>query len=758
MSENDFTPHQAEPDGEPPGSGAAQKSGGGWSLSRWRRGDLDRADDVRDDWPQGDISSPHGEESEPAAEGLSVPGVLTPGGNSTFTVNGNPDVVAAYVKNLILETRKRDVLEGVEFDRRGITEQPLVREGQWVDAWEQAIHPDTARLRQRVLIVVAPRSFGSTTFALHLLARHTDSRATLVKLDADWNTPSRGRLPLEEFRAFQLDLKDAVTDRLSADFLDALTKHSEDLEACNSYLVLTVAKELWDDHYLTARIGIHVVHLNQPPPAQPVMEAHLRSSGYPGLVPYVQSLDTTKVSLHDLDAVEAVRAAGTIVMAWQEHERLHRSSLPVMDPLSASAEIDTALEGRVTAALSDWRDKLDILFGEMVTSHGGRDTSLPLEDRCLLLALAVRQSAPMPKVAATARSLQDTIGTTDLGKGVFASPAQAVFAGRGLRRRIMDVGAAVDSHDAVTFDQPGYGRAILAYVWDNYEVMRRPLLEWLVQVGDSPNATDPAVNALATLTLRHGSSDYLNNLGSVARNDKSELLSAVMVLAVRDEHVGRLTWGTLYRWAGQQEYGTAVVSTCRRVLRDPAVTPSTAKMAMVRLRRVAHATGDDTIRSEVLEAFRDLAKQPTGTGRLVAEVQTWQQSKTSGKAGGLAFLALMSVNHDGMPWLMSDTAPDIDVERALQALLSDITTASEIIPCLTEWVRTSAADPTAYVRVRDGLIPPLRGQKMFKAGMKLMQALSDLPTIHGVNVAEDFYDHLVDKRVHKVFSLEGDTA
>jgi hypothetical protein len=167
----------------------------------------------------------------------------------------NPDLVAGTIQSLTLEIRKRDILEGSPLSRHQIVQDRMVRKGQWAEAWQQALDPDGVRLRQRVLIIVAPRSFGSTTLALHLLARHTDDRTDIVKLDADWSAPKVGRLPVEEHHAYQLDLKDPDTDRVSSDFLRGLEQHAELLESRGSYLVLTVAKDRTHVKSLTVAPG-----------------------------------------------------------------------------------------------------------------------------------------------------------------------------------------------------------------------------------------------------------------------------------------------------------------------------------------------------------------------------------------------------------------------------------------------------------------------------------------------------------------------
>ncbi|MEV7536403.1 hypothetical protein ACIQNV_38880 [Streptomyces hydrogenans] len=691
-----------------------------------------------------------------------VPSLTEGSAQAPVTVN-NPEMVVGKVDHMHhhrhQETRKQDVLEGAVLSRETVRRGPLVRAGQWNQVWKQALDLEAApaRLREPVLVIVAPRSYGSTTLALHLLAETTDDRVPLVKLDADWRTPKAGRLPLELRHAYQLDLKDAENDKISADFLDNLSHHSKKLGELGSTLVLAVDKDLWNERYAPARPGIHVVHLTEPPPAREVVEAHLRARQVPGLVPYLHSGGTAKDSLAGRDAVEAVRAAETIVLAWLEHVRLTGTELP-MDEVSWG-KVDDELSARITAALSDWRDKLDVLFGESVSTHRGKDSSLPLEDRCLLLALAVRQSAPMPQVARAARSLRNIITTNDADKGGFTSTPEAVFAGRGLRRRVVDAGARVDTQDNVVFDQPGYGGAVLTYVWDNYEIMRAPLLKWLVGGGEGAGDGERVVDALSVLTLRHGSTPRFGQLGPLARTGRKEVLSAVMTRAVRDEHAGRQAWGTLYGWASGTEYASTVISICRGVLGAADVTSSQARMAMVRLRRVANHTRDEAALAEVLDAFEDLARRPDGVERLVSEVHAWQQPGKSGKAGPLAFLALMPVGDDFGPWLLTDDARQkVGVEEALRTLLGDVATAPDAITRITDWVRASSADPTAYARIRDQLLPALRGQRMFKASMALMKALAGVPLEEGATADEDFWDRLVDPRVRTVFPLARTSA
>ncbi|HEY1158715.1 MAG TPA: hypothetical protein VGE95_20840, partial [Arthrobacter sp.] len=94
-----------------------------------------------------------------------MPEVLLTNGASTH-LYGRVDVVAGSINKFVSQTRKLDLLEGVQVDRGEVLSQPFVCKGQWAEAWQQALAPEAPRPRQRVVIVVAPRSFGATTFAL----------------------------------------------------------------------------------------------------------------------------------------------------------------------------------------------------------------------------------------------------------------------------------------------------------------------------------------------------------------------------------------------------------------------------------------------------------------------------------------------------------------------------------------------------------------------------------------------------------------
>ncbi|MEU2674394.1 hypothetical protein ABZ622_37170 [Streptomyces sp. NPDC007164] len=55
------------------------------------------------------------------------------------------------------------------------------------------------------------------------------------------------------------------------------------------------------------------------------------------------------------------------------------------------------------------------------------------------------------------------------------------------------------------------------------------------------------MDAIVALTLRHGNVDHLVQLGSPTYLVKKELLSALLVRAVQDKHIGRQVLGYFVR-------------------------------------------------------------------------------------------------------------------------------------------------------------------------------------------------------------------
>jgi len=206
------------------------------------------------------------------------------------------------------QIRVRDVLTGSPVDRVAVRDDTGYAE---TGEWRQARRAVAGMLREnRVLVVVAPRGYGSTAFSLRLLACHAREDAELLQLEADWKSPKIDKLPLQEKCAYQLDLQDPDHDRFDGAFLNGLGKHAADLKALGSYLVLAVADELWHGHHGQVPPEVNMLRLDEPPDALQLVEHRLTAQGLESLVPYALQPEGAK-HIEGRDAVQAMRAVDT---------------------------------------------------------------------------------------------------------------------------------------------------------------------------------------------------------------------------------------------------------------------------------------------------------------------------------------------------------------------------------------------------------------------------------------------------------------
>ncbi len=320
------------------------------------------------------------------------------------------------------QIRMRDVLSGTRLNRSAIRNDPVYLEAkEWSQAWGDAI---SALPESRVIIVAAPRSYGSTTFSLRLLACRAHGDVELIQLEADWTSPKIDKLPLQENCAYQLDLQDPDHDRFDSAFLSGLGKHAADLKAVGSYLVLAVADELWSGHHGQIPPGVAVLGLDDPPDALQLVEHRLTVKGFAFLVPYALQPQAAK-HIQGRDAVQAVRGVNTVAREWRElgcpdikaAQHAEADSPPAEGAVNATGqqvrELDPALRDAIQQALGNWQEDLDKLFGEPGRESGSRRTLSP-QDRCLLMSLAMHQSGTAPQIESAALALE---GTLDESRG-----------------------------------------------------------------------------------------------------------------------------------------------------------------------------------------------------------------------------------------------------------------------------------------------------------------------------------------------------
>jgi hypothetical protein len=643
------------------------------------------------------------------------------------------------------QIRIRDVLTGSPVDRVAVRDDPAYAE---TEEWEQARQAAAQMLPDnRVLIVVAPRGYGSTTFSLRLLACHVSSDAELIRLEADWGTPRVGRLPLQKNRAYQIDLQDPDHDRFDSAFLNSLGKHAMDLRALGSYLVLNVASELWQAHYGRLPSGVAMRRLDNPPDAEELVERHLKKRSLGSVIPYIKREEAAR-HIKGRDAVQAMRAVEVVEREWVEYGKRNFSDRKASEDAAAatssadweSSPLDAALQHAIAEALGDWEDDLKALFDEPPGNQSD-DRSLLPEDRCLLMSLALRQSGTAAAIQSAALALERSLTRNGRGANGTSANAWNVFSRRGLRPRLKAFEATIDAHDGVTFKRPGYAEAVLAYVWDNYSGLQEDLISWMTGCAAADGQEeDPVAETLTELLLRLQDAGRLISLrDSAIAQDRRAVIVRVMTAAATNEHMGRRARSLLYDWAGSQrpDIQQVVIAVCRQLI------ATKEGMALVRLRRVANNAADTDVRLQILAVFKEAASRKQVTARFAEAVASWQNAEPSSQAVKLGLLALLAIESDGAPWIPGH-ATAIDVTEGLRELLSDPRWSMETIETTVSWVRSCTQDPGLHTSALKLIGAAIRDRHAFSAGMALMRRLTEVETPGGGSAGEDLYTEIVD--------------
>jgi hypothetical protein len=640
------------------------------------------------------------------------------------------------------EIRIQDVLRGALVDRNEIRDDgSYVDATEWQQAWREAVN---ALSEKGIVIVVAPRGYGSTTFSLRLLACYAPENAQLIQLEAEWNSPRVDKLPLRRDRAYQVDLQDPDHDRFDGAFLKGLGKQSTDLKEMGSCLVLAVAEELWLGHRQSVPSAVSVIRLDDPPNAQRLVERHLTAKGFAHLVPYVQQPEAVKHIL-GRNTVQALRAVDVVVGQWQEYRHRRnvetgtfRPETTFSEPPNDASEIDSSLSHAIVQALGDWRDDLDNLFDEPRRGESSGQP-LPPQDRCLLMSLAMYQSGTAAEIESAAFALERSLGKSQLAKNNEPIDAWSAFARRGLRPRLRGFNAEIDTRDRVTFSRPGYAEAVLAYVWENYSGLRDDLITWMVGCAPADGqSADPATATLTTLILRMQDAERLTMVRDTAiSHGRPHTITRVMAAAATDEHIGRRARNFLYDWATQRpDIQCVVIAVCLELIGIK------EEAALVRLGRVArHATNAD-VRTRVLAAFRDLAADQRTTARFATTVAAWQKARPASLDVKLGLLSLLGTEADGIPLLPSRSTA-IDMVGGLRGLLADPILYPEVVPALVGWLGSCAQDEDLCVKARGLMSEAARGNQPFVAGLEVMKQLVDVRTPSGTSVGQDLYAELV---------------
>lgn len=653
------------------------------------------------------------------------------------------------------QIRVRDVLSGSPVDRERFRSDLFYVGGQeWSSAWQEATE---ALAKHSILVVVAPRGYGSTTFSLRLLARHTTEDTHLIQLEADWGSPKIDKLPLEQNRAYQIDLQDPEHDRLSSAFLNGLEEHAKNLEALGSHLVVAVADEVWPGHYGQVPHGVAMLRLNDPPDAQQLVERHLTARQLGSLVPYVKQPEAAR-HIQGRDVIQAMRAVEVIVRQWHEYckHELDESTFSgstYTETASAvsgqqSSALDEGLQRAIEQALGDWSDDLDGLFNE-ATAKQRDGRSLSPQDRCLLMSLALRQTGTAAEIEEAALALEQTLTKSRLRPTSGAADAWDIFSRRGLRPRLKAFQAAIDTRDRVTFNRPGYSEAVMAYVWDNYSGLRDDLVTWMAGCAAGiQEDEDPAAETLTALILRLQDADRLPILrDSAIAQGREDVIVRIMTAAAEDDHMGRRARGLLYDWASQRpQIQHVVIAVCRELIHGK------EEIALVRLRRVANHATDDGVRKHVLAVLKDVAATREFVARFAGAVASWQRTEPTSLAVKLGLLALLETEYDGIPYIPPQVGT-IDVTHGLREILADTSTLTETVPVLVGWMKSCTRDSDLYLSARNLIADAIRDRQSFSAGMIVMKELTGITKPDGGNVGEDLYGEIAQPELRSLNPL-----
>ncbi|MEU2852588.1 hypothetical protein ACFZB6_25410 [Streptomyces syringium] len=647
------------------------------------------ADPVRpQDSPSRELPMPRAQPYVPIAT-LTLPG-RTPSidtvGNLIVGPTGPINVSQTY------EVRTADLLETVLVSR-----EHVLSDASYVEAevWREVRRRAAGALAETsVLFLVAPRRHGATTFSLRLLAEATEETVALQVVEPSWDRPLVSKLPVQPDSAYLLDFQDPERDRIDRSFLTGLEQHARNLGGIGSRLVITITPELWSHVAGQVPAGPAVVRLSSHPKADQVARAHLLARGHTGLTRYLDD-PTVRDGIEAWTPARAVWLVDEMIDLAQEHART------AAEEGAALADHEDRLRSAVRELAQGWATILGSRFADS-TRPGVRGPAIPhdnvapldVEDRCLSLALAVRGSGPVTRIQADAERLAGVLA----GAAVSGAPKNGerkgpvdlthVLGGVGLRTRFENIGADVRFGEA-EFTSPTYGDALLTHIWDQYHPLHERLIGWMVSCGEEDGRAagdDPAVRAiLGVLTYHQDDSQLAEVRKQAAALGKTQLATAVMAGAARDEHLGRRARQLLYTWAGQKDANTQrlVVAVCRELLDDQPVP------ALTRLRRVADNRADEHVTADVLRTFKEVANVPRLTGWFAESVTAWQHQAGSGgsRAANLGTLALMSVDAGNRPWLLTGAAPELDVTAALRELFADLDENAEVIDELTRWLR-----------------------------------------------------------------------
>ncbi|GEB53614.1 hypothetical protein SCA03_61650 [Streptomyces cacaoi] len=611
--------------------------------------------------------------------------------------------------DVVQQFHLKDTLEPYPFTRENVLDDPTFVQ---VPAWSHAIHAAKENLpHSPVLVVNASRGHGATTFARHLLAALPKDR-TLCLLETSWDKPLVSRLPVAGKTACVLDLRTADHDQLDTAFLTGLGKHAGDLATAESCLVVLVSDGQWPAA-VPAPARVQRIRLHGTPDGTAVATSLLDQQHRPRLR-----------AIFEKAAGETLRTMPPGRVVWLVNQAIALEDAQVREAEGTGAgeeEQREKLSGAVERLVLGWEDMLSVQFAD-----GRQQAALPqprdaksapkvfdLEERCLSIALAIRGSGPALDVQNDARSLLRHLRNRPekqarKGDGDLSSVLQGV----GLGTRLKAIGADPGPGGEAAYTSPGYSDALLIHVWGDYHELRERLLDWAIACAAGDAAAQPRiVRALLKTIAYHQDDAPLKRLSCYAADPSTRAAAACVAgAAARHPHLGSRTRGLLYQWAGSSAPPTRLlaVDVCRSLPEEQ------RDAVLVRLRRAGEGAQPE-VTGEVLGAFQEIVARPHLIAWFAGELVTWQEQDRSPSALALGMLALMGEMRDGVPWLLTDAAPRLDVAGALGTLLSRSDTCPRTLAVISRWLQQCPEGP-----LYDGVLSTVRNAFETRAGFKAL--------------------------------------
>jgi hypothetical protein len=554
--------------------------------------------------------------------------------------------------------------------------------------------PADATLQSRGLLLLrAKPGWGRETIALKLLHEHC--KGELRKLDAETFLPRSGLPEVEEQHGYVVDALEPRHVRwLRITYLETLSQH---LQKRGALMVMVL------DYPAPLRGGDfqnYLVDGGEPAPTPAVVGNHLRWQLKP-LLENVGDVDRRASELLDHEQV------GTVIAEL--------SSSSASDLVAFATDLAGAYRSSETIGKIVHRHSRSVASRFVEWFDGQTD----IEQRALVIALAVFQGMPLHIVGRTARLLADRIREAEnpdpehVRRTLFGSP---------MRERLAAASAEIFSGaettlygqidvELVRFRNGALGPLVLEHVWDEHEHAHAVVRDWLRDLGIDP---DPAVRAragaavglLSRREFGHMQEHVVKPWADYGDFDRQQAaVAALLVLSSKPVHSGLvrkliLDWLRPYQPTSRRATAIAALASVR-------VLP--LQRTLSELRRAVR--DEPELIGPTADALTQLFVLPESQGPVLAALLSWSSTMRANlrHTAHLAGLWIAKESHVKVAtasaeptWpAMVSLGEETEHRVKLFGILCDAPFTSErAYGLIRQWVRLAGRDPN--------FLPPLR--------------------------------------------------